>query len=100
MGIQIPKLEPRHLRPLRQEPGDDGHLPCPLDARPTDDEAKAAGFQNGSEWYSYSTSGDLKDPALVKQNFESLLLPKPAIDEGEDDLPSIVDEPTTLENWT
>ena len=76
LGIQGPKFEPRHIRPMRVEPGEDGRCPCPLDERPTDEEAVKQGFKDALDWYSYSTSGELKDPALVKDQFDHLPLPR------------------------
>ena len=45
--------------------------------KPTDDEAVAAGFDNALDWYSYSTSGELRDPLLVKHNFDKMPGPAP-----------------------
>ena len=67
-----------------KEPGEDGRLPCSLDVRPTDEEAVAAGFKDAVEWYSYSTSGHLKDPAIAKYNLGKL--PLPVDDESEPEL--------------
>ena len=69
MGIQNPKFEPHRLRPVEKEPGEDGRLPCSVDVQPMEEEAKKAGFSSAMEWYSYSTSGHLKDPKLVNYNF-------------------------------
>ena len=83
MGIQNPKFQTSVLRPPAPEPGEDGRIPCALDVRPTDEEARAAGFKDAFEWYSYSTSGQLKDPNVVRFNFDRLPAQEPAA-EGED----------------
>ena len=94
MGIQNPKFQASVLRPLVPEPGEDRRIPCALDVRPTDEEAQAAGFKDAFEWYSYTTSGQLKDPNVVRFNFDRLPAPQSAAageDSEDEDLPSVQD---------
>ena len=52
-----------------------------------DEEARAAGFKDALEWYSYSTSGHLKDPAIARHNLDKLPLPSDANEEKEEPFP-------------
>ena len=64
--------------PVGLERGLDARLPCPLDERPTDEEAVAHGFKDALEWYAYSAGGGLLDPQVAKANFEALPTKDPA----------------------
>ena len=54
-SVLNPKFSKRVIRPKAREVGIDGRYPCPLDERPTDEDARLAGFKDALEWYSYST---------------------------------------------
>lgn len=68
-----------------------------MDVRPTDEAARAAGFNVALEWYSYSTSGHLRDPALVLEQFESL--PAASVSPDDSDRELDVTDPGHREMW-
>lgn len=63
------------------ERGLDARVPCPLDRRPTDEEAQSHGFVDAEDWYTWSASGALVHPRVIKENFESLNSKDPSKDE-------------------
>ena len=58
--------------PLKGPRDNDRRVPCGLETKPTDEEAQAAGFSYGQEWYAYSAGGALEDPKVASSNFSTL----------------------------
>ena len=73
-GIRRAKFEKGTIRhpPVGLEKGSDPRLPCSLLERPSDAEAKAAGFKTAKEWYVYSAGGACIAPDKAESNFNSL----------------------------
>ena len=58
--------------PVGRERGLEPGVPCPLDERPTDEEAQRHGFSSAQEWYVKSASGALVHPDCAEAAFLSL----------------------------
>ena len=47
-----------------------------MEIRPTDEDAKAHGFESGAEWYRYSVGGGLMPPEQIESNYRRMLPPE------------------------
>ena len=63
---------------------DDPRIPCSLTELPTEEEARAQGFDTVEEYYSYSAGGSLVCPKAVAANFRELQ----RVQQGAEDLSS------------
>ena len=78
MGIHSASFKSGSIAPVAANPRhcEDLRIPCSLETKPTDAEAKAAGFASGQEWYAYSAGGALSDPEVAAANYNSLPVPR------------------------
>ena len=70
--LKKPKFEKGALfpDPVGRERGLDPRSPYSAWHRPSDAEAKQAGFEDAKEWYAYSAGGALVPPAVLERNLE------------------------------
>ena len=71
---QSEEFEPGALAnfPVGRERGLDPIQPCPVDERPTDEEARAHSCDSAEQWYARSVAGAYLHPANVEAAFRSL----------------------------